>query len=267
MRRILDYAGMFPPAKLSFKEAVRCFEIFQGHQHADFLNCLVLPLDHAARMEGRSIPLSLLVPEKELWQAQFAPTVASIEIAWSGDESVLTHLNREVVPNIRVFLELDWRKPVAPLMEKIAAGGGRCAVKLRTGGVTAESIPPAGAIADFLLGAARYQLPVKATAGLHSPVPNYDPSVGSRTHGFLNFFCAGFLAFTGRADRDLLVSVIETFGYADFEFTEQSLRCGTTSFPSKRWTACAASASRASDRAAFSNQSNSSAGTACYERE
>ena len=70
----------------------------------------------------------------------------------------------------------------------------------------------------------------KATAGLHVPVPNDDPEMGARMHGFLNFFCAGFLAFTGRGDRETITNVLEDFSYEDFSFGEHSMRCGYFEF-------------------------------------
>src|SRR5262249_2295988 len=125
----------------------------------------------------------------------------------------------------RIFLELDWRKPYAPLMAQVAEYPSRFGVKLRTGGVTPESVPPAAAVADFLLAAAQHKLPLKATAGLHVPVPN----VGM--HGFLNFFCAGFLAYSGCADQESIIRTLETFSYEDFTFGERTLRCGAAEFP------------------------------------
>src|SRR5262249_56672013 len=90
--------------------------------------------------------------------------------------------------------------------------------------MTRESIPPAEAVADFLLSAAALKLPLKATAGLHSPVPR------DGTHGFLNFFAAGFLAYSGRGARDRLVRVLSDFGYGDFSFGDDSMRCGDVRF-------------------------------------
>src|SRR5439155_9774260 len=106
----------------------------------------------------------------------------------------------------RIFVEIDWREPVAPLMSLLAQTSSRFGVKLRTGGVTRDAIPPSDAVADFLLAAASLKLPLKATAGLHVPVPNHDPATSARMHGFLNFFSAGFLAYTGRADKDGIIN-------------------------------------------------------------
>src|SRR5439155_11909017 len=126
----------------------------------------------------------------------------------------------------KIFVELDWRKQYTPLMAVMAEHGSRFGVKLRTGGVTPDSIPPSRTVAEFLLAAAGHKLPMKATAGLHVPVPNEDQETGVCMHGFLNFFCAGFLSFAGRGDVVYITNVIEDFCYDVFSFCERSMHCG-----------------------------------------
>jgi hypothetical protein len=189
MRRIIDYAGMFPPASLSFEEALKSFNEYKYHPHADFLGSFVAP---AACLAGKTIsPASALADGEER----------------SSDG--------------RVFIELNWREPYERAMDAIEPP---FCVKLRTGGVTPEAVPPSGAVADFLLAAAARRLPMKATAGLHVPVPNHG------MHGFLNVFGAGFLAYTGRGDRAALVSILDDYGYDDFQFSEDAMRVGGVEF-------------------------------------
>jgi hypothetical protein len=223
MRRILDYAGMFPPAKLPLDTALRNFQNYQHHEHADYLSRFVIPVGQVPDLPSSSRPpLTVLVNEinANLRNLQ----ADSIEVPWHEDLTLLDQFPGSI------FIELDWRKPYAPQMATIAKRSLRFAVKLRTGGVTPESIPPSKAIAEFLLCAAQYKLPLKATAGLHSPVPHDDPDVGARLHGFLNFFCAGFLAYSERGDLEAITDVLESFSYEDFSFGEHSMRCGTFHF-------------------------------------
>jgi hypothetical protein len=229
MRRIIDYAGMFPPAMLPLEEAVRNFQDYQHHEHADFLGRFVMPLGQAP--SSRPAPLSLLIKPVEIDASLRQVEADSIEVSWNENhhfDDFLTLLDN-AFPG-RIFIELDWRKPYVQLMAVLAERAPRFGVKLRTGGVTPESIPPSKAIADFLLAAAKHKLPLKATAGLHVPVPNDDPAVGARMHGFLNFFCAGFLAFSQRGDRESITNILEDFSYDDFSFGEHSMRCGTFEF-------------------------------------
>jgi hypothetical protein len=226
MWRILDYAGMFPPAKLPLDAALRNFQSYQHHEHADYLSRFVIPVGQVPDLPSSNRPpLTVLVNEISATLRDLKAD--SIEVPWQEDLS-LALLDLSFPGNI--FIELDWRKPYAPLMAAIAKRSPRLGVKLRTGGVTPESIPPSKAIAEFLLCAAQHKLPLKATAGLHSPVPHDDPDMGARMHGFLNFFCAGFLAYSERGDLEAITGVLEDFSYEDFSFGEHSMRCGTFEF-------------------------------------
>src|SRR5262249_39784856 len=99
------------------------------------------------------------------------------EGAWNEDNDyrrfrdILALLDTELAGR-RIFVELDWRKPYAALMRVIAENPSNFGVKLRTGGITPDSTPPSHVVSDFLLAAASSRLPLKATAGLHVPVPN-----------------------------------------------------------------------------------------------
>jgi hypothetical protein len=227
MRRILDYAGMFPPAKLPLADALENFRAYQHHEHADYLSRFVIPVGQVPDLPSPTrLPLTVLVNPAEIKASVRELEADSIEVTW--DEGSLDLLESSF-PG-KIFIELDWRKPYESQMAALSDRGPRFGVKLRTGGVTPESIPPSKAIAEFLLAAARHRLPLKATAGLHGPVPHDDPDVGARMHGFLNFFCAGFLAYGGRGDREAITNVLEDFSYEDFSFGERSMRCGTFEF-------------------------------------
>lgn len=226
MRRIIDYAGMFPPAKLSLDAALRSFRDYQHHEHADFLGRFVLPADRLADAPELPSRFSLIVRELE----DPVAAVDSVEVVWKDERDFLTQVAAAFPGAGRIFIELDWRRPFAPLMDRIARGSRNFGLKLRTGGLTPESTPPSEAVAEFLLAAAEHKLPLKATAGMHVPTPKYDAAVGARMHGFLNFFCAGFLAYSGRGNREAIVNVLENFEYTDFVFAADSLRCGTVGF-------------------------------------
>jgi hypothetical protein len=227
MRRILDYAGMFPPAKLPLADALENFQAYQNHKHADYLSRFVIPLEQVPELPSSTpLPLTVLMKPAEINVSLKELEADSIEVTW--DEVSLTLLESSFFG--KIFIELDWRKPYERQMAMLSGRSPRFGVKLRTGGVTPESIPPSKAIAEFLLSAAQYKLPLKATAGLHVPVPNDNPEIGARMHGFLNFFCAGFLAYGGRGDHEAITNVLEDFSYEDFSFGEQSMRCGNFEF-------------------------------------
>jgi hypothetical protein len=223
MRRIIDYAGMYPPARLPFEKAAANYREYQRHRRADFLGAFVTPIDHLAEAPDPCTALVGQVPGSPIG-------AKSIEVPFQNDPQAFLLQAEKAFPDARrIFVELDWRNPFEPAMAALASRRTRFCLKLRTGGVTPEAIPPSEAIADFLIAAARHNLPLKATAGLHVPVPNEDPAVGVRMHGFLNFFAAGFLAYTGHGGRTSIIATLDRLSYDDFHFTDE-LSFGNYSF-------------------------------------
>src|SRR6266550_8105754 len=166
MRRILDYAGMFPPENLPLEKAVCNFKDYQHHKHADFLGAFIAPLGQA---EGLPRPHSVLVRDTQIGPGLDRLEADSIEVILpAGSVRDVVILLEDSFPR-RIFVELNWREPFAPLMSLLAKTSSRFGVKFRTGGVTPDTIPPSEAVADFLITAAALKLPLKATAGLHVP--------------------------------------------------------------------------------------------------
>ena len=112
------------------------------------------------------------------------------------------------------YFEIPIKGDVSPLVKAIARAGARA--KVRTGGVTPESIPPADEIIDFIAACQRESVPFKATAGLHHPVRGsyrltYEPDspVGTM-YGFLNVFVASALLYAGETRQTAFAALEET---------------------------------------------------------
>jgi len=103
----------------------------------------------------------------------------------------------------------------------VAACGRRA--KIRTGGETADKIPPVEIVIDFMQACATAKVPFKATAGLHHPVRSmhrltYQPdSPSGMMHGFLNVFLAVAFVRTG-IDTPLAVALVNEQSPEAFEF-------------------------------------------------
>jgi hypothetical protein len=121
------------------------------------------------------------------------------------------------------------------LLRAIRSLGARA--KIRTGGVTLETIPSARVTAEFLRACVAVAVPFKATAGLHHLVRGeypltYEPASARATmFGFLNVFMASALAQTD-APLDELVAVLEEREPGAFEVRHEQLcwrdRCLTS---------------------------------------
>jgi hypothetical protein len=85
---------------------------------------------------------------------------------------------------------------IAHVRATLPAGGAVALLgaKLRCGGITAELYPPPEQIAAFIATARRLAIPFKATAGLHHPFRHRDERVGVLQYGFVNLLAATALA-------------------------------------------------------------------------
>jgi hypothetical protein len=222
---ILDYAGVFPPASLNLDQALENYREYQSSPQAQMLARFVLPLDALAKVNEATLPLriTLVVRGQNIALPELPDQVESIELAGTiaGDGQ-----------DRFVFHEIDWRGDFATALDSLA-GRRRTGVKLRTGGVTPESVPSAETVARFLIESALRSLPVKFTAGLHAPFPHDDPSVGSRMHGFVNVFGAAFGAYSGERDASLLATLLCEADARDFRFTETHIAIADVSFSSE----------------------------------
>jgi len=186
---LIDYAGMFPPASLSLEDAVRNYEEYARGEYAWMLGRFIVPADRAREVPS-TIPLSVL-----------------------GDAAFDVIETKEMVePNGRtVYVE------GAPIPE-LAKRGLRA--KIRTGGVTADAFPSVEKIANFIRECLRFNVPFKATAGLHHPLRcvkplTYEANAPTGTmHGFINLFIAA--AIPDRAEEVLINS--------DFSFGDDVAR-------------------------------------------
>jgi hypothetical protein len=106
-----------------------------------------------------------------------------------------------------VFAEIPLGDDVEEMVGAVAKAGGYA--KVRTGGLTPETIPSSSRLAHFLRACAGHALPFKATAGLHHPLRDeysltYEADAPRATMlGFLNVFVAAVLARRGASAADV----------------------------------------------------------------
>jgi hypothetical protein len=124
------------------------------------------------------------------------------------------------------YFEIPIGSDVSPLVKAIARAGARA--KVRTGGVTPESIPPAEKVIDFIAACRRENIPFKATAGLHHPIRGsfkltYDAEspVGTM-YGFLNVFVASALVYAGES-KETGIAALEESDRSAFVFEDDAI--------------------------------------------
>ncbi len=226
--RIVDYAGLFPPAGLDMEAAVRNYQDALASENGRMLGTFVVP---AARLGvfteafervccgEREQPWTLSVvcageadqraAEDFQEGAVFLRSVETKATDRASAEAALsTPANRFAgspgslrgLPESRFcYVEFppERAQEILPLL---AAKGGRA--KLRTGGLTSEAIPSIETVAGFLRACAAQRVPFKATAGLHHSVRGLhllapDGAARATMHGFINLLLAAALAWFG----------------------------------------------------------------------
>lgn len=198
--RLIDYAGLYPPAGLPLPAVVQNYEIYRASSDDGWiLNRLVLP---QAKLDEVQLEtnwrVTLLVDDEP---GALPPQIETLEIRAGRRLSLPTYCE---VPLVRI-------------VDGFA--------KVRTGGLTLESIPAAEELAEFLCQAAERRIAFKATAGLHHPVRSdrpltYAPDAPRGVmHGFVNVFLAAAFAWSG-VDRATVLKILSETDAGAFQFRD-----------------------------------------------
>jgi len=245
MRRLVDYAGLFPPATLSMEEAVRRYASHLSSQDAWMLGRFVVPVERLADFAKVAAPyaanagdtwhLSALIgthaadagPKIRTFNAghrgRFVVDVVECRAVARG--SVAASIGA-LPGELRIFVELPLLDDPRDMLIEIRDSGAWA--KMRTGGVTADAIPSAREVGRFIARAAELLVPFKATAGLHHPVCGDHPltyedgAPHARMFGFLNIFAAAVFA-QNRVHERAIVELVDESDVAAFRFGENEL--------------------------------------------
>ena len=267
MHSAVDYAGLFPPAGLPMRQVVDNYAKYRESAERSMLGRLVVAstqlslLEKAVRdylLKDADTPpwrISLLVPPIEHHSKSFSTTdfesalekinefneqhfiegdvgavIDAIEI--KAPSIAIMEATLERIPNFMVtFLEVPHQTDPDELIGMIAekSAGRRIFAKIRTGGISSETIPSINQIARFISSCATNRVGFKATAGLHHPIrgeyrltyENESPT--STMHGFLNVFVATAIAFEHPVSRDILVNILSNQSPSQFVFDDEKL--------------------------------------------
>jgi len=206
LERLIDYAGLFPPAQLPLGEAVEEYEQARASATSWMLGRFIVPaarLDALREIRTGAEPRELSViaapgafdavagVRREGWA-----TIGSIEVPL-GDASIADcarQLRKAGLADVPVYVELARGRLE---MDELALRGLRA--KVRCGGVDPAAYPSVGELAAFIVAAVTARVAFKATAGLHHPVRHFNREAGVTMHGFLNVLLAS--AAAGRVER------------------------------------------------------------------
>ncbi|HET9029189.1 MAG TPA: hypothetical protein VFN49_03360 [Candidatus Aquilonibacter sp.] len=228
---LIDYAGLFPPARLDMAASVAEYLACRNGPYAWMLGGFVVPASRieellgCAHPETEAIPISAIVDagnDPRSWfgkadaifdrLASYAadeqriaidalevplPTLASARDTYEATVGQAAMLAEKYgLRTLPIYVEVPrdarWRE----LLTNTAEALWRYDLygKIRCGGVTADAYPSAEELAAYIAADREYGGGFKATAGLHHPVRHENPSAGVMMHGFLNILFAAAVA-------------------------------------------------------------------------
>jgi hypothetical protein len=244
MRRLVDYAGLFPPAALSMPDAAERYASYLRSPDAWMLGRFVVPVERLDELAASAQPLARA--GGDAWRIsaivgvdpQEGGAIRAFNTAHHGRLMVDVVECRPIEPGhvagatgelpgeLRIFVELPLLDDPRRMLLEIRGVGAWA--KIRTGGVTPDAFPTARQIARFLSRAAELSVPFKATAGLHHPICGDYPLTYAEDapqggmFGFLNVFGAAAFA-QNRMNERLLGELVEEGDTSALQFTEDTL--------------------------------------------
>jgi hypothetical protein len=249
---LVDYAGLFPPANESMRLALENYASYLDGPDRSALGRLIVPLSRLDEFEEAAAEFLPRQVGSDPWKLSVIVTgdtepaaaemtsfngrhsrgssdgfalIDVVELKASNPTEIETR--RSGLPDaFTSYFEIPLEGDVSPLLKTLGRVGTRA--KIRTGGVTVDSFPPADSIMNFLMAARRAGVPFKATAGLHHPVRGayrltYESGSPSGTmYGYLNLFLAAGLVAIGGTRADALALLEETDSSA-FAFSDEAV--------------------------------------------
>lgn len=202
----IDYAGIFPPAKVPLENALANYSNYRQSEHSWMLRWFVVGAGECAN-----------VP------AQYDGTLSIIK---DGDDGRAATLESTAIVSAPrpVYCEVPLSN-LSMLAEVKKQGNFG---KIRTGGLKPEAIPSCRQVAAFIAACAELKLPFKATAGLHHPLRSMQPltyaadSEKAVMHGFINVLMAAAFAYHGFCQESELESLLDEQDAAAFKFDQSA---------------------------------------------
>ena len=245
--KLIDYAGLFPPAGLAPDAVVRNYSAHRNGPDRWLLGRLVLPadlLDEAARLaEAHGAtreapwPVTVLVggvDEIDSSHQRVAShrqgtclRVEAVE-ATGGRPTDIEALATAWPADTERYIEVPADPDPSALIRTI--GGAGCGAKIRAGGLTADRVPASRIVARFLSLARDAGVPVKATAGLHHALRGeyaltYEPDgPSSSLHGFVNLVLAATLLAARKIDDGTAEALLDDDRPEVFSFGGRAAR-------------------------------------------
>jgi hypothetical protein len=272
LAEIIDYAGLFPPARLPLGQAIRNYARHRAEPESWLLGRFICPAARLAELtpfgaelfqSSRAFVFSVLgrggsdaatflaglradLEAVSLFRKQHGDRVRVdvLEVCLPPEvlESSESERLRNLLTDAADLIESHGPSVLTPYYEGTPGSFGRlvgslaedarssagrrrercrpAGFKLRCGGLEAAAIPAPERVAAAITVCRNAGVPLKFTAGLHHPLRQFDTTLGTRVHGFLNVIGGAVLAHCRHLHEDQLQPIIEDEDSADFIFDD-----------------------------------------------
>ncbi len=250
----IDYAGLYPPAKLSLTDAVTEYLDTCLSDDAWIVDNFVVGSNKLSELEAE---LRLQAADRDRFPEV---TLSVVGAALTDGASALKSLEKDIsrmvdstygvegyelkVPSdqhlgaclraikksglleldIPVYLEFAWGSEMSDALYEAVSTLEEVGFKARLGGIEASAFPSLDYVSDFVVTMASLDMPFKYTAGLHEPLRYEDQALGVWRHGFLNVILAGNLAFSQEISRSDVMEVLSITEGSEISFGDTSIQ-------------------------------------------
>jgi hypothetical protein len=245
LHTIVDYAGLFPPAALSMKDAVENYASYRRDARAWMLGRYIVQASRLDEMASAMVAIgedrgehhwriSVLIGEDmagdvariaEFNQASHGALVDAVEVKASS-VAAIAGIAAAIPRELKTYVEIPIAEDPRALIGAIAEQKLRA--KIRTGGVVPEAIPAVEEVARFIRECYTVGVGFKATAGLHHPLRSaraltyQENSPRGVMHGFLNVFLAATFQYNGLTRGDA-VEILQSTSLDGVSFGEDGV--------------------------------------------
>lgn len=237
---VVDYAGLFPPAKLSMGEAMANYTQDQMASYSWMLGRFVLPASRLNEFETllptfplKQCSLSMILSgnlESEIERVRSLTNQKITVTALEFPPLPPTEIER-LLPQLSAKVDSFFEIPLNSNLDAYLAvlQGTGASAKVRTGGITTDAFPSTTQLCQCILSFAKAQIPFKATAGLHHPLPANHPltsepdSPSAMMHGFLNVAVLAALVHWQKVTPEEGLEVLDESSIDAFQFTEDGI--------------------------------------------
>ncbi|WP_250122170.1 hypothetical protein [Chroococcidiopsis sp. CCMEE 29] len=237
---VVDYAGLFPPAKLSMREAMAKYAQDKTSNYSWMLGRFVLPESRLNEFEEllpqfplKQWSLSIILSKELTSEIERVRSLNNSKIAIAALEFPPlspTQIERvfPLLPaGVDLFFEISLHGNLEFHLDVLRRTGA--SAKVRTGGITTDAFPRMNQLCQYIFSFAEAQVPFKATAGLHHLLPGNhrltsEPnSPSALMQGFLNVAILAALVYWQKLTPEDALAVLKESSIEGFQFKADSI--------------------------------------------